>query len=128
METDKALLTEAEAAGERLARALNSKQVSDINDYMALDAAVLPPGHGTVRGQDAIKFWLNFAQRTDGVRMSPESVDDIGGGIVRDIGTLSLRPRGHGAAERITHRYIALWRRDDAGLTLVSLAWNRPSA
>ena len=111
-----------EAAADLLAEGLNKSDISSLTDLVTEQTVVMPPARATFRGRSVLEFWRNMALRNGGIRLLSTHLDPIGDGVVRDIGTLSLRPR---QGERISFRYLILWHRVGPHWKLASMTWNR---
>ncbi len=115
-----------EAAADTLVRGLNRADISSITDLMTETTLVMPSGRRTSKGNATIEFWRNFALANEGIQMLSTDMDTLAAGLVRDVGTLSLRRRQSG--ERSLFRYIVLWQKVDAGWTVATMTWNREAA
>ena len=100
-----------EAAADLLAEGLNKSDISSLTDLVTEQTVVMAPARATFKGRTVIEFWRNLALRNEGFRLLSTNLDPIGDGVVRDIGTLSMRPR---KGERTYFRYMILWHRVDA--------------
>ena len=111
-----------EAAADLLAQGLNSSDISSLTDLVTEQTVVMPPARATFRGPTVLEFWRNLALRNGGIRLLSTHLDAIGDRVVRDIGTLSMRPR---QGERIYFRYLILWHRVGQDWKLACMTWNR---
>jgi len=112
-----------EAAADLLARGLSTGDISSLTDFVTDTTLVLPPARRTVKGQAVIEFWRNLATAMQSVRLLSTDIESIAEGVVRDTGTLSLRPKQR--EERNFFRYLMVWQRVGDQWTLASMTWNR---
>lgn len=112
-----------EAATDALARGLSKADISSIADLATETTLVLPPGRRTSKGPAAVEFWRNLAMASEGVRMLSTDMDTLAGGMVRDVGTLSLRLKQSG--EQRLFRYMVLWQKAGDAWTVATMTWNR---
>jgi len=112
-----------EAAADLLARGLSTGDISSLTDFITDTTLVLPPARRTVKGQAVIEFWRNLATAMQSVRLLSTDIESIAEGVVRDVGTLSMRPKQR--EERNFFRYMMLWQKVGDQWTLASMAWNR---
>ena len=111
-----------EAAADLLAEGLNKSDISSLTDLVTEQTIVMAPARATFQGRSVIEFLRNLALRNENFRLLSTKLDPIGEGVVRDIGTLSMRPR---KGERTYFRYMILWHRVGAEWKLASMTWNR---
>ncbi len=112
-----------EAAADLLARGLSTGDISALTDFVTDTTLVLPPARRTVKGQAVVEFWRNLATAMQSVRLLSTDIESIAEGVVRDVGTLSLRPKQR--EERNFFRYMMLWQKVGDQWTLASMTWNR---
>lgn len=112
-----------EAAADLLARGLSTGDISSLTDFVTDTTLVLPPARRTVKGQAVIEFWRNLATAMQSVRLLSTDIESIADGVVRDVGTLSMRPKQR--EERNFFRYLMLWQKVGDQWTLASMTWNR---
>ncbi len=112
-----------EAAADLLARGLSTGDISALTDFVTDTTLVLPPARRTVKGQAVVEFWRNLATAMQSVRLLSTDIESIAEGVVRDTGTLSLRPKQR--EERNFFRYMMLWQKVGDQWTLASMTWNR---
>ena len=111
-----------EAAADLLAQGLNTSDISSLTDLVTELTVVMPPARATFRGRLVLEFWRNLALRNGGIRLLSTHLDPVGEGVVRDVGTLSMRPR---QGDRIYFRYLILWQKVGSDWKLASMMWNR---
>lgn len=112
-----------EAAAELLVRGLNRADISSLTDLVTDATMVLPPARRTAKGEAAIECWRTLAMGNEGIAVLSTDMDTIAEGLVRDVGTLSMRQKQSG--ERNLFRYMMLWQRSGAAWTLATMTWNR---
>ena len=112
-----------EAAADLIVQALNRADISSLADLVTETTVMLGAGRRTARGRAALELLRNIAQGNEGFRLMSSRVDALAAGVVRDIGTLSMRRRRSG--ERNAFRYMMVWLQADAGWTLAAMTWNR---
>ncbi len=112
-----------EAAADLLTRGLSTGDISSLTDFVTDTTLVLPPGRRTIKGQGVVEFWRSLATAMQSVRLLSTDIEPIAEGVVRDIGTLSLRPKQR--EERNFFRYMMLWQKVGDRWTLASMTWNR---
>lgn len=115
-----------EAAINLLVQGLNKADISSITDLVMDTTLLLPPARPTSRGQAVIKVWRNIAIGQEGIGMMSTQMDTIAEGVIRDVGTLSMRLRQSG--ERSLFRYAMLWQRVGHEWKLATMIWNREPA
>ena len=113
-----------ENATATLANRLNQGDVSSFSDLFDETTVLMPPARGTVKAAGAIELLRNFALRNEGIRLHSTELDELGEGLVRDVGTLSLRRRQK-PEDRISYRYLMVWRKSGAAWKLTTMMWNR---
>ncbi len=111
-----------EAAADLLTEGLNRSDISSLTDLVTEQTVVMAPARATFKGRAVLEFWRHQALRSEGFRLLSTSLDAIGDGVVRDIGTLSMRPK---MGERVYFRYMILWHRVGPEWKLASMMWNR---
>ena len=111
-----------EAAADLLTEGLNRSDISSLTDLVTDQTVVMAPARATFRGRAVLEFWRHQALRSEGFRLLSTKLDPIGDGVVRDIGTLSLRPK---MGERVYFRYMILWHRVGPDWKLAAMTWNR---
>ncbi len=111
-----------EAAADLLAEGLNKSDISSLTDLVTEQTIVMAPARATFKGRTVIEFWRNLALRNESFRLLSTNLEPIGEGVVRDIGTLSMRPK---QGERTNFRYMIMWHRVGADWKLASMTWNR---
>ncbi len=112
-----------EAATDLLVRGLNRADISSITDLVMETTLLLPPARRTSRGQAVIEAWRNLAMGQEGIGMMSTQMDTIAEGVIRDVGTLSMRLRQSG--ERTLFRYAMLWLRVGGDWKIATMSWNR---
>ncbi len=112
-----------EAATDLLVRGLNRADISSITDLVMETTLLLPPARRTSRGQAVIEAWRNLAMGQEGIGMMSTQMDTIAEGVIRDVGTLSMRLRQSG--ERTLFRYAILWLRVGGDWKIATMSWNR---
>ena len=112
-----------EAATDLLVRGLNRADISSITDLVMETTLLLPPARRTSRGQAVIEAWRNLAMGQEGIGMMSTQMDTIAEGVIRDVGTLSMRLRQSG--ERTLFRYGMLWLRVGGDWKIATMSWNR---
>ncbi len=112
-----------EAAAELLVRGLNRGDISSVTDLVTDATMVLPPARRTSKGQAVVEAWRTLAMGNEGIAMLSTDMDTIAEGLVRDVGTLSMRLKQSG--ERSLFRYTMLWQKSGSAWTLVTMTWNR---
>ena len=111
-----------EAAADLLTEGLNKSDISSLTDLVTEQTIVMAPARTTFKGRTVIDFWRNLALRNESFRLLSTHLEPIGEGVVRDIGTLSMRPK---KGERTYFRYMIMWHRVGAEWKLASMTWNR---
>lgn len=112
-----------EAATDLLVRGLNRADISSITDLVMATTLLLPPARRTSRRQAVIEAWGNLAMGQEGIGMMSTHMDTVAEGMIRDVGTLSMRLRQSG--ERNLFRYVVFWQRVGADPKLATMSWNR---
>ena len=112
-----------EAAAELLVRGLNRADISSLADLVTDATMVLPPARRTAKGEAAIECWRILAMGNEGIAILSTDMDTIAEGLVRDVGTLSMRQKQSG--ERNLFRYMMLWQKSGSAWTLATMTWNR---
>lgn len=112
-----------EAAADLLVRGLNRADISSITELVTETTLVLPPARRTAKGQAVIESWRNLAMGNEGFRIMSTDMDMLADGLVRDVGTLSMRPKQSG--ERAMFRYMVLWQKVGADWKVATMTWNR---
>lgn len=115
-----------EAATDLLVRGLRRGDISSLADLVTDATLVLPAGRRTSKGRAVIEYWRNLAMANDGVQMLSTDVDTLAEGLVRDVGTLSMRAKR--SEEQILFRYSMLWRKVGDAWTVATMTWNRDAA
>lgn len=115
-----------ETATDVLVRGLNRSDISSITDLVTENSLLLPPARPTSKGQRAIEALRNFALANEGIQMLSTHLDGLGEGVMRDVGSLSVRRKESG--ERVMFRYILIWQKIGAAWTMSTLTWNREPA
>lgn len=112
-----------EAATDVLVRGLSRADISSVADLATETTLVLPPGRRTAKGRAAVEFWRNLAMAGEGFRMLSTDMATLAEGLVRDVGTLSLRLKRSG--EQRLFRYMVLWQKAGGAWTVATMTWNR---
>ncbi len=107
-----------------LASRLNQGDISSLSDLFDETAVLMPPARGTVKAAGATELLRNMAVSNEGIRLHSTQLEELGEGLVRDIGTLSLRRRQQ-PEERMNYRYLMVWRKSGAAWKLTTMMWNR---
>ncbi len=112
-----------EAATDLLVKGLNRADISSITDLVMDTTLFLPPARRTARGQAVVEAWRNLATGQEGIGMMSTQMDTLAEGMIRDVGTLSLRMRQSG--ERTLFRYVMLWQKVGGDWKIATMSWNR---
>ncbi len=112
-----------EAAADLLVRGLNRSDISSITALVTDGSLLLPPARPISKGQRVVEALRNLAMANEGVQMLSTDMDPLGDGVVRDVGSLSMRRKQSG--ERAMFRYILVWQKVGAAWTISTLTWNR---
>lgn len=112
-----------EAAADLLVRGLGKADISSLTDLVTEVTTVLAPTRRTAKGKAVVEFWRNMAVGNEGIRMMSTDLDTVAEGVVRDVGTLSMRRKG--AEQRDFFRYLLLWHKVGSEWKLAAMTWNR---
>ena len=112
-----------EAAADLLVRGLNRADISSVTDLVTDATMILPPARRTSKGQAVVEAWRTIAMGNEGIAILSTDMDTLAEGLVRDVGTLSMRLKQSG--ERSLFRYMMLWQKSGSAWTLVTMTWNR---
>ncbi|HEX4768421.1 MAG TPA: nuclear transport factor 2 family protein [Lichenihabitans sp.] len=113
-----------ENATASLADRLNQGDISSLSDLFDETTLLMPPARRTAKAAGATELLRNMAVGNEGIRLHSTQLEELGDGLVRDVGTLSLRRRQK-PEERMNYRYLMVWRKSGAAWKLTTMMWNR---
>lgn len=126
-ETDSAAIR---SCHDRFAEAFASGDFAATAADFTEDAVILPPGPRNVTGRAAVAaFWRRVAERNRRVRFETDSLQPLGAGAMREIGTMRVSAKGPaGKGRDRTFKYLAIWRDSDGGWKIQTCIWNPADA
>jgi ketosteroid isomerase-like protein len=115
---------EIEAANRKWMEFFSKGNFDGAASLYTVDATVLPPGSGMIKGRVAIAAtWKSMAEHVSDPKFTTLDVKRLGPSAAREIGALSLKTKGLTPKE-ITGKYVVLWQKIGREWKLATDIWN----
>lgn len=120
------LISEIQARNDQFREATRRGDAAGLPALYTGDAWLLPPGAPGISGRAGIEeFWRARLERIEEVMLTANDVVGIGPDWAREVGTSSLKLKGQ--MERVSGKYVVVWRRLGGEWQLEADAFNSDS-